>query len=128
MFKCSSNNYSIHLTTSKKENPLAAPNFCMLLRKYLINFKVTNITTFGFERIAMFEFSGNNESHEPVTRKLVVELMGKHSNILLLDEENKIIDSLRHFSKEMVLIEILCQSLNMSFLFLIKKILGKLLN
>ena len=48
----------------------------------------------------MFEFSGNNESHEPVTRKLVVELMGKHSNILLLDEENKIIDSLRHFSKE----------------------------
>ena len=96
----SSNNYSIHLTTSKKENPLAAPNFCMLLRKYLINFKVTNITTFGFERIAMFEFSGNNESHEPVTRKLVVELMGKHSNILLLDEENKIIDSLKHFSKE----------------------------
>lgn len=96
----SSNNYSIHLTTSKKENPLAAPNFCMLLRKYLINFKVTNITTFGFERIVMLEFSGNNESHEIVLRKLVVELMGKHSNILLLDEENKIIDSLRHFSKE----------------------------
>ena len=96
----SSNNYSIHLTTSKKENPLAVPNFCMLLRKYLINFKVTNITTFGFERIVMLEFSGNNESHEIVLRKLVVELMGKHSNILLLDEENKIIDSLRHFSKE----------------------------
>ena len=98
----SSNNYSIHLTTSKKENPLAAPNFCMLLRKYLINFKVTNIITFGFERIVIFEFSGNNENHEIVLRKLVVELMGKHSNILLLDEKNKIIYTLKHFSKENV--------------------------
>ena len=96
----SSNNYSMYLTTSKKENPLVAPNFCMLLRKYLINFKLTNITTFGFERIVMFELSGNNESHEPVVRKLVIELMGKHSNILLLDEENKIVDCLKHFSKE----------------------------
>lgn len=94
----SSNFYSIYLTTTKKENPLVAPNFCMLLRKYLINFKIAKITTMGLERIVIIELTGNDENHTPVTRKLIVELMGKHSNILLLSEENKIIDSLKHFS------------------------------
>lgn len=94
----SSNFYSIYLTTTKKENPLIAPNFCMLLRKYLMNFKIANISTIGFERIVIIELSGNDENHIPITRKLVVELMGKHSNVLLLNEETKIIDSLKHFS------------------------------
>ena len=96
----SSNFYSIYLTTTKKENPLVAPNFCMLLRKYLMNFKIANISTMGLERIVIIELSGNDENHNPVIRKLVIELMGKHSNILLLNEETKIIDSLKHFSIE----------------------------
>ncbi len=94
----SSNLYSVYLTTTKKENPLSAPNFCMLLRKHLMGFRITNITTLQFERIMIIELSGNDEFKEIVDKKLVIELMGKHSNILLLDNKNIIIDSLKHFS------------------------------
>lgn len=94
----SSNFYSAYLTTTKKENPLAAPNFCMLLRKHLMGYRISNIFTMQLERILMIELVGNNEEHELTTKKLVVELMGKHSNILLLNADSIIIDSLKHFS------------------------------
>ncbi len=94
----SSNFYSVHLSTSKKDNPLVAPNFCMLLRKHIMGFKITNIDMIKSERIFMLELSGNDETYNPITKKLIVELMGKYSNILLLDNENTIIDSLKHFS------------------------------
>lgn len=96
----SSNLYAMHLTTSKKENPLVAPNFCMLLRKHLMNFRITNISTFGLERIVTIEFAGSDENHEELTKKLVIELMGKYSNILLLNEQGNIIDALKHFSMQ----------------------------
>lgn len=96
----SSNLYSVFLTTNKKENPIIAPNFCMLLRKHLINTRITNISTLELERILIIEFSGNDENHNSITKKLVVELMGKHSNILLLNEENRIIDALKHYAVE----------------------------
>ncbi|MCI9177688.1 MAG: fibronectin/fibrinogen-binding protein [Clostridia bacterium] len=96
----SSNLYSVFLTTSKKENPLVAPNFCMLLRKHLMGYKIINISTMQLERILTIEFTGNNEEQELVTKKLIIELMGKYSNILLLDEKNNIIDSLKHFSTQ----------------------------
>ena len=94
----SSNFYSAYLTTTKKENPLAAPNFCMLLRKHLMGYRISNIFTMQFERIMIIELSGNDENHEPAVKKLVVELMGKHSNILLLNNNHIIIDALKHFS------------------------------
>lgn len=94
----SSNFYSAFLTTTKKENPISAPNFCMLLRKHLMGFKIASISTMQLERIMIIEFAGNDENHNPVVKKLMVELMGKHSNILLLNNENIIIDSLKHFS------------------------------
>ncbi len=93
----SSNFYSVHLTTSKKENPLVAPNFCMLLRKHLMGYKITNISTINNERIFVMELAGNDDDYKPITKKLIVELMGKHSNILLVNSENIIIDSLKHF-------------------------------
>lgn len=92
----SSNSYRIHLTTTSKPNPLNAPNFCMLLRKHLVGFRIINISTLNLERIVTIELEGYNELNDRLRKKIVIELMGKHSNIILLNENNKIIDSLRH--------------------------------
>lgn len=90
--------YSLHLTTHSKPNPLSAPNFCMLLRKHLIGFKIKNIEMYGLERIAILNLEGYNELNDLVTLKLIIELMGKHSNIILVDYNNIIIDSLKHLN------------------------------
>lgn len=92
----SSNNYRMHLTTTSKPNPLNAPNFCMLLRKHLVGFRIVNISTLNLERIVTIELEGYNELNDKLRKKLIIELMGKHSNIILLNESNKIIDSIRH--------------------------------
>ena len=92
----SSNSYRIHLTTTSKPNPLNAPNFCMLLRKHLVGFRIVNISTLNIERIVTIELEGYNELNDKIRKKLIIELMGKHSNIILLNENNKIIDSIRH--------------------------------
>ena len=92
----SSNSYRIHLTTTSKPNPLNAPNFCMLLRKHLVGFRIVNISTLNLERIVTIELEGYNELNDKLRKKLIIELMGKHSNIILLNENNKIIDSIRH--------------------------------
>lgn len=94
----SSNLYSVYLTTNKKVNPLVAPNFCMLLRKHLINYRISNIKTFGLERILIIELNSKDENNNIITKKIVVELMGKYSNILLLNSNDIIIDSFKHFS------------------------------
>lgn len=92
----SSNNYRMNLTTNSKPNPLNAPNFCMLLRKHLIGSRITNIYSNCLERIIFIDLEGYNELNDLVSKKLVVELMGKHSNVILLNDKNIIIDSLRH--------------------------------
>ena len=92
----SSNSYRLHLTTTNKPNPLNAPNFCMLLRKHLIGTRIKCISTVSLERVVMIELEGYNELNDLLSKTLVIELMGKHSNIILLNENNKIIDSLRH--------------------------------
>ena len=92
----SSNNYKMHLTTSSKPNPTVAPNFCMVLRKHLVGFKIKEIINNGLERIIIINLEGFNELNDIIQKKLIIELMGKHSNIILLNERNIIIDSLRH--------------------------------
>lgn len=92
-----SNLYRIHLTTKAKPNPLNAPNFCMLLRKHLIGYKIKAISSNdNLERIIKIELEGYNELNDLTTKYLMVELMGKHSNIILLNDKFFIIDSLRH--------------------------------
>lgn len=92
----SSNNYRMNLTTNAKPNPLNAPNFCMLLRKHLVGARITDIYSNCLERIVFINFEAYNELNDLVNKKLVVELMGKHSNVILLNDKNIIIDSLRH--------------------------------
>lgn len=89
-------NGRIHLTTHSKANPKIAPNFCMLLRKHLIGLHLKNVVTFNLERVVILEFEGIDDFEDIVSKKLVVELMGKHGNIILLEESNIILDSLRH--------------------------------
>lgn len=88
--------YRMHLTTSQKPNPLNAPGFCMLLRKHLIGMRIKEIKTYDLERIVTIELEGFDELNDFITKKLVVELMGKHSNIILLNNQNHIIDAIRH--------------------------------
>lgn len=96
----SSNNCRLHLTTNAQKNPTVAPNFCMLLRKHLIGYKIKNIYTLDLERIVFIDLENNENPNKPIFKKLIVELMGKHSNIILVNENDVIIDSMRHTSKE----------------------------
>lgn len=89
-------NCRINLTTNSKENPLVAPNFCMLLRKHLIGGKISTIEMYGLERLVKINIETINEFNEIEIKSLIIELMGKHSNIILINAKNIIIDSLRH--------------------------------
>jgi len=84
-----------YITDSNKTSPLTAPNFCMLLRKHLNNAKIISITQPGLERIINFELEHYNEMGDLCRKKLIVELMGKHSNIIFTDDNGKILDSIK---------------------------------
>ena len=88
--------YSLNLTTHQKQNPKVAPNFCMLLRKYILGMRIKSFVTNDLERVVTIELEGLDEVDDIINYKLVVELMGKHGNILLLDSSNNIIDCIRH--------------------------------
>lgn len=98
LINISSTNCRLHLTSHSQKNPSTAPNFCMLLRKYLIGLKIKNIYTYDLERVVFIDLENNENPNKPVCRKLIIELMGKHSNIILTDLNEIIIDSLRHTS------------------------------
>ena len=87
----------IHLTTHTKPNPQNAPNFCMLLRKYLIGSKIIDISNYDLERTVQIKFECYNELNDLVVRKLFIQIMSRQSNIVLTNENNIIIDSLKHF-------------------------------
>ncbi|MGN0243684.1 MAG: NFACT family protein [Lachnospiraceae bacterium] len=90
----------IYLTTEQKNNPLNAPNFCMLLRKHLNNGRIIGITQPGFERIIDFKIEHLDEMGDVCHKHLIVEIMGKHSNIIFCDDQFKIIDSIKHISAQ----------------------------
>ena len=95
-----SSNCRINLTNHIKENPKQAPNFCMLLRKYLTSSKITSIETLELDRIVVITLENYNELNDVVRFKLIVELMGKHSNIILVNNRNIVIDSIRRIASE----------------------------
>ena len=92
--------YRLNLTTHAKRNPKIAPNFCMVLRKHLIGLRIKNVITNSLERIVTIEFEGFDDIDDIISKKLIIELMGKHCNIILLDDQNVIIDSMRHINNE----------------------------
>lgn len=86
----------MNLTKKTKPSPLTAPNFCMLLRKHLSGARVAEIRQIGFERVIQITLENLNELGDEVQRSLMIELMGKHSNIIFVDDANRIIDSIKH--------------------------------
>lgn len=96
----SPNNYRIHITTHSIKNPQVAPNFCMLLRKHILGYKIKKIYTKALERIVFIELENSENPNKIESKTLVIELMSKHSNIILLNQNGIIIDSIRHTSVE----------------------------
>lgn len=88
----------VYLTEKNKPSPLTAPGFCMLLRKHLQNARILAITQPGLERILHFHLEHLNELGDLCEKKLIVEVMGKHSNIIFCDDKEQIIDSIKHIS------------------------------
>ncbi len=85
----------IHLTLAAKENPYTAPAFCMLLRKHLLGGKILEIGINDFERIFTINIEAADELGEMSIKKIIAEIMGRHSNIILVNEGGKIIDSIK---------------------------------
>ena len=90
----------LHLTNADIENPKQPPMFCMLMRKHLSSAKLVDIRQPEYERVIMLDFDAANELGDIVRLTLTVELMGRRSNLLLTDENNKIIDSIKRVSSE----------------------------
>lgn len=91
----------IYLTDNTKPNPLTAPNFCMLLRKHLNNGKILNVVQPGLERIISLKVEHMDELGDLKVNNLIIELMGKHSNIILCDDTMTILDSIKRVNQFM---------------------------
>lgn len=88
----------VYLTETNKPSPMTAPGFCMLLRKHLQNARITAISQPGLERAIHLRLEHLNELGDLCEKKLIVEIMGKHSNIIFCDDKDQIIDSIKHIS------------------------------
>ena len=88
----------VYLTESTKPNPLTAPNFCMLLRKHFNSARIVSITQPGLERSLDIKIEHLDELGDLTVKHLIIEIMGKHSNIILCDENYIIVDSIKHIS------------------------------
>ena len=91
----------IYLTDTNKPSPMTAPNFCMLLRKHINNGRITNIHQPKLERIICFDIEHLDELGDLCKKQLIVEIMGKHSNIIFCNDKGMIIDSIKHVSAQM---------------------------
>ena len=86
----------VYITNDNKPSPMNAPNFCMLLRKHILNGRIVSITQPSLERIIRMEIEHMDEMGDMRHKVLIAELMGKYSNIIFVDENDIIIDSIKH--------------------------------
>ncbi len=90
----------IHVTNLSKENPINPPVFCMLLRKHISGGKIIKVEFYDYERIISVHVEALNELGDITYKKLLIEIMGKHSNIMLLNDADIIIDSIKHIDSD----------------------------
>lgn len=90
----------LYFTETNKPGPLTAPNFCMLLRKHISGGRIVSVTQPGLERVVRIEVEHLDEMGDLRRKFLIVELMGKHSNIIFCDDKNMILDSIKHISAQ----------------------------
>ncbi len=97
----SPNNARCHLTAGSFSNPLEPPALCMLMRKQLLGARVAEIRQEAGDRVVRIDLDAVNEMGDHVLRRLVLEIMGRHSNLMLLDENGRILEAARHVNAEM---------------------------
>ena len=90
----------VYFTENNKPSPMTAPNFCMLLRKHIGTGRILKVSQPGLERIIQLEIEHLDELGDLCRKLLIVELMGKHSNIIFCKEDGTIIDSIKHISAQ----------------------------
>jgi predicted ribosome quality control (RQC) complex YloA/Tae2 family protein len=100
LLSASPNYPRIHITQAVKENPMSPPVFCMLLRKHLTGGRIISFGFNDYERIISILIEAANELGDITEKKLVIEIMGRYSNIILLNSENKILDSIKHIDSD----------------------------
>ena len=91
----------VYLTDENKPSPMTAPNFCMLLRKHIGNARIVGISQPRLERIINIQLEHLDELGDIRQKTLIIEIMGKHSNIIFCDESGRILDSIKHVSAQM---------------------------
>ncbi len=101
LISASADRARLHLTDVQVENPKVPPMFCMLLRKRLGSGRLLSIRQDGLERVLYLDFSCVNELGDVVQLTLACEIMGRYSNLILIDENNRIIDSIKRVDAEM---------------------------
>ncbi len=101
LISCAADRARVHLTQVSVENPKTPPMFCMLLRKRLGNGKLLAIRQDGLERVLYFDFSCVNELGDVVQQTLACEIMGRYSNLILIDEKGIVVDSMKRVDATM---------------------------
>jgi predicted ribosome quality control (RQC) complex YloA/Tae2 family protein len=96
LISASPNSPRIHFTSSSIENPASPPMFCMLMRKRFIGGRLMDVRQIGLDRVLLLDFDCTNELGDWARLTIAVEIMGRHSNIILIDEHNKILDAIKH--------------------------------
>lgn len=117
LFLSANNNEArVNLTEEKYENPSVPPNFCMVLRKHLNQSKIIDIRQNKLDRVIIFDISSVDEMGFDISKKIIVEIMGKHSNIILTNEDYTIIDSIKRVSFKMSSVREILPGLNYEFI------------
>ena len=96
LLSASASNPRIHLTEVQRENPMTPPMLCMLMRKHLAGAVIVDIKQNGFDRVVRIDAETRNELGDLCTRSVIIEIMGRHSNIILVDDSGRIMDSAKH--------------------------------
>ena len=100
LLSSSPNNARVHLTAAAKKSPDTPPMFCMLLRKFLVNARFLGAEQLGADRVLTLRFEGLDELGDLTERRLIIEIMGRHSNMILINHAGKILDSARHVTDD----------------------------
>lgn len=106
LFNTGAGTARVHITKADIENPKTPSMFCMFMRKHLSSGKLINIRQDGFERILYFDFDSANEMGDICRFTLAMEIMGRHSNLILINSENKIVDSIKRVGQDMSAVRI----------------------
>ena len=101
VLSANANQARIQVTAQNYENPSEPPMFCMLMRKHLLGSRLTALRQLGGDRMIALEFEAVGELGDPTKKTLYLEIMGRHSNLILTDDTGTILDSIKHVNSEM---------------------------